>query len=110
MIKNDETAKLTKDVERVRRESIRKETEKFLSDNEYLGYFNYIVSEDDVFCGVLFWDPRNSDPQYITLGDPHLGDPLLVGEIEVYYEILQNCINIINDYENEITGEYARQC
>lgn len=100
MITNEESAKLTKDVERIRRESIRKETERFLSDNGYLDYFNYIVSDDNEFCGVLFWDPLNSDPQFITLGDPHLGDPLLTGEVEVYYEILQNCINIINDYEN----------
>lgn len=110
MTRPDEITKLVKDIERLRREDIREKTKKILYDEECNTYFNYIVADNDEFCGVLFWNPRKSNPTYVTLGDPHLGDPLLEEEVEVYYKKLQNCIDITIDYENEITGEYKRQC
>lgn len=90
--------------------TLRKKPKKILYDEECSDYFNYIVSDNDEFCGVLFWNPRESSPWYDGLGDPHLGDPLLDEEVDAYYKKLQICIDIIIDYENEITGEYKRQC
>lgn len=123
MIKNDETTKLAKDVEKVRRESIRKETEKFLSDNEYLGYFNYIVSDDDVFCGVVFWDPHKPieettderkkvllraklRPQVIKFNNPY------TEEVDEYFDKLSQCIDIIKEFDDDVDDfvVYVKRC
>lgn len=105
MIKNDETEKLTKDVERVRRESIRKETEKILYVAECCEYFDYIVSVDNEFHGLVFYNPQKSDTQVIKLEDS-----LLSGEVEEYYNKLQDCIDIVIEYEDDLVDEYARHC
>lgn len=97
--------KLNKNIEKLRRESIRGETEKILYVAECCEYFDYIVSADNEFRGVVFYNPQKSDTQVIKLEDS-----LLSGEVEEYYNKLQDCIDIVIEYEDDLADVYARHC
>lgn len=97
----DSIRKLTKNIERFRRESIRKETEKIIYDAECDNYFDYIVAVDDEFRGLVFYNPRKSDPQFIKLENALLDN-------EEYYKKIQDCVDIIIEYEDDIADEYAK--
>jgi hypothetical protein len=79
------------------------ETKKIIDD--YSEYFDFITSPMDKFCGVVFWNPRKSNPQVIKLKDP-----IFTGDIGDYDNKLRRCIDIIMEFEDDEADEYAKHC